>query len=213
MIKYVKVYHDLIGVVDELSDTEAGRLFKAILAYGHAGEVRALSGSERLVFMMIKGQMDRDRDSYTQTVERNRENGSKGGRPKKPTGFFENPLGFSKTQENPLKPKKSQDKDKDKDKESYTPARNGFIADDDAAAIMESHNRVFERAEDCGFALTTHTMDALVDLVSKHGVERMLAALSDCAEHGAKTLAYLRKVLEGKPKKQAEPEIRMQRLF
>lgn len=213
MIKYVKVYHDLIGVVDELSDTEAGRLLKAMLAYGNSGEVRALSGAERLVFTMVRAQMDRDRESYTHKVERNRENGARGGRPKKPKETEKNPLGFSETQENPTKPKKSQDKDKEKDKESYMRGCAEWLDDDEADEITEGHHQVFDRAESWGFELNTRTMDSLTELIATHGVDKLLAALDECGKHGAKTLAYLIAVLDGKPKAAPATEPRMQRLF
>ena len=111
-LSYVKLFADTSGAVDLLSDAEAGRLFKAIL-HGIAGEVDELPGQEKLVYAMLKAQFERDADAYEQYSEKQRENGKKGGRPKKPSGFSENPKNptvFSETQ-------KSQDKDKDKDKD------------------------------------------------------------------------------------------------
>ena len=113
MMPYIKVFCDMSATVDLLSDAEAGRLLKALLHYGK-GASDELPGQEKLVFAMLKSQIDRDAASYQDYCDKQRENGSKGGRPKKPTVSIENP-------ENPtvfLKTQKSQDKDKDKDKDN-----------------------------------------------------------------------------------------------
>ena len=129
-ITYVKLFADTSGAVDLLSDAEAGRLFKAIL-HGIAGVEDELPGQEKLVYAMLKAQFERDAEAYDRFSDRQRENGKKGGRPKKPMGFLENPenprvisenpenpekSGFSaKSQENPEKPNKDEDKDEDKE--------------------------------------------------------------------------------------------------
>lgn len=196
MIKYVKIFCDISETVDVLSDAEAGRLLKAMLHYGMDGTVDQLPGQEKLVFHMLKAQIDRDRDSYDQKSQRNRENGAKGGRPRKPTGTHKNPVGFAKTQNNPQEPTKRQDKDKDKEYiPPYNPPAGDDDEDDELIAISEGHNAVYDRARECGFDVNQATLDRLTDLIAVHGVERVLSALDDCLEHGAKSLAYLRKVL------------------
>lgn len=111
-LSYVKLFADASGAIDLLSDTEAGRLFKAVMHYIN-GIDEELPGQEKLVFTMLKAQFERDAEAYKRYSDRQRENGKKGGRPKKPTGFSENP-------ENPLvflETQKSQDKEEDKDKD------------------------------------------------------------------------------------------------
>ena len=81
MLPYVKLFPDAGDTVDLLSDDEAGRLLKAILHYAAGREV-ALPGQERLVFSMLRSQMDRDEANYRSFEEKQRENGSRGGRPK-----------------------------------------------------------------------------------------------------------------------------------
>ena len=196
MIKYVKIFCDISETVDVLSDAEAGRLLKAMLHYGMDGTVDQLPGQEKLVFCILKAQIDRDRESYDQKSQRNRENGAKGGRPKKPTETQENPMGFSKSEKNPQEPTKRQDKDKDKEYiPPYSPPTGGEDDEDELLAISEKHNAVFDRARECGFDLNQATLDRLTDLIGVHGADRVLSALDDCLEHGAKSLAYLRKVL------------------
>lgn len=216
MIKYVKIFCDISETVDVLSDAEAGRLLKSLLHYGKDGTVDQLPGQEKLVFHMLKAQIDRDRESYDQKSQRNRENGAKGGRPKKPKETQENPVGFSKTQQNPEEPTKRQDKDKDKE---YIPPYNpptGDDDDDDELLLMaEKHNAVFDRARECGFDTNTATLNRLIDLIAIHGTDAVMLALDDCVEHGAKSLAYLRKVLEGKKQAKEQPKEKPQytRLF
>lgn len=188
MREYFCAYHSMLGAMRKLSDAECGRLFRALLAYSSGEQPDNLQGREELLFDVFAQQIDRDAAKYNAKCETNRANR------RRSTNDNDRQRPSTMVDDG------HQNKGKEKEEEAYTRAREGFIADDDAAAIMEGHNKVFDRAKACGFDLNTHTMDALADLIGKHGVDRMLAALADCAEHGAKTLAYLRKVLEGKPK-------------
>lgn len=78
-----KLYNDYINHVGLLSDEDAGRLFKAILAYANGQEVEALGGVAEMAFSFISAQMDRDKQAYDNRCEANRANGKKGGRPSK----------------------------------------------------------------------------------------------------------------------------------
>ena len=79
---HFKVHEDMHEVLKELSDEDMGRLFRAILSYATLGpdEVK-LDGSVRIVFQMMKAQMDKDKRCYDARVA----NGLKGGRPRKGT--------------------------------------------------------------------------------------------------------------------------------
>ena len=117
-LPYVKVFGDLSATVDLLSDAEAGRLLKSLLHYINGGEDELL-GQEKLVFAMLKSQIDRDSASYAAFTDKQRENGKKGGRPPKANAFSDNPKNpslFSETQES-QEEEKEKDKDKDKDQE------------------------------------------------------------------------------------------------
>ena len=80
--------------ISMLSDEEAGQLYKALYAYSFRGEEVDLPPLAKLMFSIMKQKIDRDRQKYCEKLERNRENGAKGGRPKK-TAVVE------ETQENP----------------------------------------------------------------------------------------------------------------
>lgn len=118
MMSYIKVFRDISGTVDMLSDVEAGRLFKALLHYGSGAEDE-LPGQEKLVFSMLKAQIDRDEKEYREFCEKQRANGQKGGRPKKPRVIDENPenpVVFTETQ-------KSQEEEEEINKDSLRVAR------------------------------------------------------------------------------------------
>ena len=58
------LYFDALPALEILSDEEAGRLFRALLAYGRYGELRELSGPEAVAFQMLRGRIDRDEAAY-----------------------------------------------------------------------------------------------------------------------------------------------------
>ena len=120
ILPYIKIYPDFINVVQELDNGARGRLLLAIMQYANGEEPDELTGAERIAFIVIKSQIDRDADAYEANAKKQSENGKKGGRPKKPTAFSENPKNppvFSESHSKPKKPEKEKDKDKDKEEE------------------------------------------------------------------------------------------------
>lgn len=89
--------NELIEIIDVLSKEEIADLFIAILNYVNGKEIE-LTGSLKAVFIPIKKDIDKNNEKYQRVVERNRENGLKGGRPKKE----DNPKVIEETQENPV---------------------------------------------------------------------------------------------------------------
>ena len=152
---YVMVYADLKSTVDLLSDTEAGRLLKALLSYVN-GEEAAVSGQEKLVYQMLKSQIDRDTEKYQSRAATNRENGRKGGAPagnqnaRKTTE--NNPKQPGTTENNQNQPKttykkeKEEEKDKDKDKEEGKDKDKEYIHDMRASEIAEIVDLLNDRA-------------------------------------------------------------------
>jgi hypothetical protein len=104
---------------------ERGALITAIFEYVMCGKAKtALGEGAKMAFLFITDTLDRDREAYERRCEVNRENGKKGGRPKKEFGeeeradhdAFSPKTKPKKTEKNPTKPKKP-DKEKDKEKE------------------------------------------------------------------------------------------------
>jgi hypothetical protein len=74
---------DSLAVLDELTNEQAGILFKAIRDY-NLGVEPELDFAMKMAFLPFKNQFVRDFEKYENTCERNKTNGFKGGRPKKP---------------------------------------------------------------------------------------------------------------------------------
>ncbi len=100
----VKLFPDLIGTIEMLTDEEAGRLLKALLRHVN-GEDLPCMDREGLVFSMLRTQIDRDCADYGAYIEKQRQNGMKGGRPKasagSPAASDENPAVIDENQKNP----------------------------------------------------------------------------------------------------------------
>lgn len=117
------LYQDSWPLVKRLTDEQRGVLLYAVFAYDAGEELPEMDGMTELVFLEIKGKLDKNAEAYEAVVERNRENGKSGGRPqkpKKPSGLSENPknpVGFEETQksqrEREIKLKEKEIKEKD----------------------------------------------------------------------------------------------------
>jgi len=141
------VHIDSLDVLEELTIEQAGQLFHAFRAYNLGKEVE-LTGLLKAVFIPFKNQFDRDLEKYNSIVLRNRENGSKGGKPKQTQT---NPVGILATQDNPNKP------DNDSDSDSGSDSKN----DTDTVTVKE--NNIQQRK--LKFA------DTLKPFVEKYGKE------------------------------------------
>ena len=103
-LPFIKLFADSIEAIEMLSEAEAGRLLKSLVRYANDQEP-ILSGSEKLVFAMMRAQMDRDAAGYQAYLDKQRANGMKGGRPRKNP---ENPPVSDQNPENPLVSEKTQ---------------------------------------------------------------------------------------------------------
>jgi DnaD/phage-associated family protein len=77
-MSYIKVYKDFIDIVRELDNGARGRLFLAMLEYINGVETSNLTGAERIAFLSIKNQIDRDEASFSNTSLARSEAGKKG---------------------------------------------------------------------------------------------------------------------------------------
>ena len=76
------LYTEQKEVVDRLSDRDAGRLIKAIYGYAETGKMEAFGDMLDIVIIPFKQTLDRNREKYMKTVEKRREAGRLGGRPR-----------------------------------------------------------------------------------------------------------------------------------
>lgn len=90
------LHFDSLGILDQLTDEQCGKLFVACRDFNLGKELN-LDETLGLVFFPFKAQFLRDQEKYQIVVDRNKSNGSKGGRPsnpvkpKKPSGLIDNP--------------------------------------------------------------------------------------------------------------------------
>ena len=90
------LHFDSLGILDQLTDDQCGKLFIACRDFNLGKELN-LDETLGLVFFPFKAQFLRDQEKYQIVVDRNKSNGSKGGRPsnpnkpKKPSGLIDNP--------------------------------------------------------------------------------------------------------------------------
>ena len=102
MIKKSFIIHiDSLGILDELTDEQAGQLFKLIHEYQNPNKPKQTQITQlvNLAFYPFKSQFERDNQTYNNVCKRNKNNGLLGGRPKN---------------NNPKKPKKADSDNKNK---------------------------------------------------------------------------------------------------
>ena len=81
---YVPIYYDWPEATSELADAEKGRLMDAIILYARGGDWQSrVQGVERFVLPTFMAQIDRAKASQELRASTSRENGRKGGRPRK----------------------------------------------------------------------------------------------------------------------------------
>lgn len=123
--EYTPLPFEFLEEMDLLSDEEYGRLIRAMQIYSITGEDKPPTGQERFFWKRARNVVDRYTDSYESRHQASRENGRKGGRPRKPDGFSENlenlenlekPVGFFENLEKPSESQKTQTKTETKTK-------------------------------------------------------------------------------------------------
>lgn len=206
---YIKVFGDLSATIDLLSDAEAGRLLKSLLHYANDREDE-LTGQEKLVFAMLKVQMDRDAASYAAYTDKQRTNGQKGGRPRKPTETQANPKNpslFAETQKSQDKEEdKEKEKDKDEDKDegvgvsacarATTPPPMPYgLTDQEITAALDRDQAIEQAARDCGLPIAPANMITARDLAAEHGLDTLLQAIRRAADGKSQTWGYVKGIL------------------
>ena len=151
----------LLTATNRLSMTEKGEVLDAIMRYGFDGE--EYSGDSvvvAMIFDLTKPYIDENNKRYDAVVERNRNNGKKGGRPKstknpeKPRKTQTNPEKPRKTQTNPDEPRKTQTNPDEPRKTQTNPdeprrtqTNLDTDTDTDTGSIISSRTNVLEDAE------------------------------------------------------------------
>lgn len=185
MAAYIKLFTDYDETFDEMSDAEAGRLIKAVLHYGASGETRTLSGGERLVFGIIRRQIDRDNESAVA----HREAGLLGGRPK----TKQNQTEPNETKQNQTEPNRAMTKEEDKDKEKEKDISAAARARDESHSYQ--HTGIGDLVSANLKAMSGKSWEDLRAFMAEMPEELIRWAILDSVDHGGNTWAYVRKVL------------------
>lgn len=109
---YIPLWDRYKALFEAMEDDEIGRLVRAMQDYKDGKEPKIV-GNERFIWPSVRNDIDTARASYEETCRKQRENGAKGGRPKKAEGSEENPKNpvvFSETQKSKYKAKQSNTK-------------------------------------------------------------------------------------------------------
>lgn len=109
------IYKSFYEPIKSLSDKQLGRLFRALFDYQIEGSTQ-VDVDLQMAFAFFKNQMDIDESKYQKVVERNKQNGSKGGRPPKEENP-KNPVGLNK----PKKAYNDNDNGNDNDNDNELP--------------------------------------------------------------------------------------------
>lgn len=65
------LYFELMDALNTLEDAEAGKLFKALMAYAQWGEVRELTGVADFAFRIARPRIDKDAERYAERCQKN----------------------------------------------------------------------------------------------------------------------------------------------
>lgn len=190
------------AALSALSDAEAGRLAKAIWAYTMDGEIVELEGAGKGILAMILMTLAQDAERDGEISEKRSLAGKSGAMVTNAGKSRHLPTSDSICRQLPANAdNKNKNKNKNIDKEQESESES-FIADADARQIQTEQDRVLDAAEDAGFRMSNDVRSSLIALYASYSLEKVLDGLKSCSDHGAPTLAYLKAVLSGKPRKQ-----------
>lgn len=86
------MYHDNRKQFEMLTDEQAGKIIKALMAYSENGTIPDFEDQTlQIMFSFMQAQIQRDAEKYEETCQKRSESGKKGGRPskaKKANGFL-----------------------------------------------------------------------------------------------------------------------------
>lgn len=200
ILPYIKLFSDASATIDILSDAEAGRLLKALMHY--ANDITdTLPGQEKLVFSMLKSQIDRDAASYQEFLGKQRENGKKGGRPKNPSLLDKNPKNpslFEKTQKTQDKEKDKEELEKDKEETRTSDEMPFGLTEDDIHSSMLKDKQIGDAARSAGLNTSETAMVTARRYADEYGLEKLLDAIKETPlKANRPSWAYVEGILKG----------------
>lgn len=177
--EYVKLWISYKSYFEPFGDAEVGRLTRAMIEYRSTGAEPEFNGNERYVWPAIKRDIDESLKAMEDIALRNKNNGAKGGRPKKNQENPKNPVGFSETQNNPpvfSETQKTQGKGQGKGQGYCSPPCEGPPSPQPAAPVRHT------RSENGWVKLTDEEYAALVRDLGQAELDRCIAYVDESAQ-------------------------------
>lgn len=176
---YIKLWLDYRCYFETLSDAEVGRLVRAMLDYELDGATPKFSGSERVLWPVMRRNIDIDHEF----LEKQSKNGSKGGRPKKP----------KETQQNPDKPKETQQNQKEKIENRKQKIE--YITTTTTAHARESWQQCVECYEQNIGAISRAAYDGIVGYLEQVEPALVCEAINQAAINNKRSWGYAQAIL------------------
>ncbi|MGL6118931.1 MAG: DUF6291 domain-containing protein, partial [Fusobacteriaceae bacterium] len=123
------IYNDFEEIIEELSDEQVGKLFKAIFKFEKENIEPIFEGELKIVFKVVKSFLVRNNEKYAKKCLKNKENGAKGGRPK---------IESERLNDKPKKSERLNDKPKKSERLNDKPKKPDSDSDSDSDSVIES---------------------------------------------------------------------------
>lgn len=179
------VYAELEKQIDRLTDEQVGQLFRAMFQYNRSEEPFFTDPMVGMAFDFVRPIMDRNREKYEAICEKNRQNGAKGGRPrkpKKPSGYFGNP-------EEPKKPDNENENGNGNVPENEPDNAPDNEKEEKAAAAVS-----FFRENFSGFSDSVQR--EIEEICDRMGEEVVKSAMQTAIQSGKKSWGYCKGILK-----------------
>jgi hypothetical protein len=158
---------DSLGILNELTDEQAGQLFKLIYNYYNPNKPieTQITQLVNLAFYPFKSQFERDLQAYNKVCDRNKNNGMLGGRPKK------NNPNKPKKPDNDNKNKNNNDNNNDNKNNKNLPALKNKYLDSITLSDIEYNKLLSEYAQ--------HEVDWMIDCLNNYKMSSGVRYKSD----------------------------------
>ena len=186
---YIKLWLDYRCYFETLSDAEVGRLVRAMLDYELDGATPKFSGSERVLWPVMRRNIDIDHEF----LEKQAKNGSKGGRPRKPKETQQNPEEPKEAQQNPEEPKETQQNQKEKIKNRKQKIE--YITTTTTAQARESWQQCVDCYEQNIGALPRAAFDSIVGYLEQVEPDLVCEAINQAAINNKRSWGYAQAIL------------------
>ena len=186
---YIKLWLDYRCYFETLSDAEVGRLVRAMLDYELDGATPKFSGSERVLWPVMRRNIDIDHEF----LEKQAKNGSKGGRPRKPKETQQNPEEPKETQQNPEEPKEAQQNQKEKIENRKQKIE--YITTTTTAQARESWQQCVDCYEQNIGALPRAAFDSIVGYLEQVEPDLVCEAINQAAINNKRSWGYAQAIL------------------